>query len=374
MLPDLVKALPGFLLELSLDGIILDANALFDHAVETSAYGRPVATFVDASSKAKVARILANPKLASESTWELILIRADVGLESHNFSVLPGDGRVWLVELPRGRRVEQLNQELSALTTNLVTTQRELARDRARLASAYKKLEEQNTELERANRQLDDFAHVVSHDLRAPLRAIRTFAQWIEQDLGEQLSGESREHFSLLQNRVGLLDTMISNILMLARAGHTAGRSEPVDVGELLEEVVLLLQPPPTVTISGCDTLPVLTTRRAELQQVLMNLVGNALRHGGPDLARITVSAVPTDKGHTFRVSDDGRGIPAAAQERIWLPFQTASPREDIDGSGIGLAVVRKIVESRGGTMHVISEPGNGATFVFDWPNDPEEE
>jgi signal transduction histidine kinase len=344
---------PGFLLGISSDGLITEANDVFERAVGGDACGTSLASYVDAtSSHNKVARILANPRQASETTWELIVATNDT-LDAHTFAVVlqdNGDGLL-LIELPRDPRVDQLTDQLTRLNSDLASAQRELSRE--------------NRELDRVNKALDEFAHVVSHDLRAPLRAIGTFANWIERDVGPLLKDESKEHFDLLQNRVALLEKMISGILAAARAGRETVNKEDVDVGALVDEVVSLIDPHGSVSVTT-RALPTLHTERAPLQQVLMNLIGNAVKHGGRADLKIEVAANRDDRNWTFSVRDNGAGIPNEMQSRVWQLFQTGKPREDIDASGIGLSVVKNIVERRGGRVWLESSE-SGTAFFFDW-------
>lgn len=224
-------------------------------------------------------------------------------------------------------------------------------------------------ELERSNRDLDQFAYVASHDLKAPLRAIAHLATWLEEDLGPRLEGESRRYLELLRNRVERLEGLIDGILAYSRAGRRRGSVRDVDVAALVRETIDLLAPPPDVTIEIATPLPVVRTERTALQQVWMNLLSNALKHGrGAEPPRIRLGATDAGAFWDFWVADNGPGVPPEYQERIWGIFQTLRPRDEVEGSGIGLAVVRRLAEARGGRAWVESTPGAGATFHVLWP------
>ena len=219
--------------------------------------------------------------------------------------------------------------------------------------------------LERSNEELDAFAYAASHDLRAPLRGISNLAQWIEEDLQGSLREETREMLALMRSRMHRMEGLIDGILQYSRAGRVHEPPGPVDVGALVGDVVDLLAPPEgTVTIAS--DLPEVVTERTSLQQVFQNLIGNALKHAGTG-ARIAITAEDAGDFWQFAVADDGPGIPEEFHERIWGIFQTLQPRDTVEGAGIGLSLVRKLVEAQGGTVGLLSSPGAGATFTFTW-------
>lgn len=226
-------------------------------------------------------------------------------------------------------------------------------------------LERTAAALERSNQELDAFAYAASHDLRAPLRGIANLAQWIEEDLQGTLRDDTREMLGLIRSRMHRMEGLIDGILQYSRAGRLHEPPVTVDVAELIDEVVDLLGPPAgTVTTDGA--LPVVVTELAPLRQVFQNLIGNGLKHGGAAVA-IRVSAA--DEGDTwrFRVTDNGPGIPVEFHDRVWGMFQTLEPRDRVEGAGIGLSLVKKVVEGQGGTVGLESTPGAGAAFTFTW-------
>ena len=224
--------------------------------------------------------------------------------------------------------------------------------------------------LERSNRDLDHFAYVTSHDLRAPLRGIASISQWIEDDLGASVPEETKQHLELMRGRVKRLDALISGVLAYSRAGRGEGAIEKVSVKELLDETIELLAPvaPAKVVVEGA--MPTLTTQKVQLQQVLMNLISNALKYADRPDALASVSAQVEGSGYRFAVKDNGPGIAPQHHERIWGMFQTLQPRDRVEANGIGLAVVKKIVEAHGGKAWVESALGEGATFFFTWFDD----
>ncbi|MFP2899989.1 PAS domain-containing protein [Corallococcus sp. 4LFB] len=244
------------------------------------------------------------------------------------------------------------------------------------MVRARQQAEERNRELmrltqalEQSNRELDQFAYVASHDLKAPLRGIANLAEWLKEEVGENLTAEAREFIARLHGRVHRMEALIDGILTYSRAGKVS-EPGPVDTGALLKEVVELLAPPLEVGVSVQPGAPTVSAERVKLQQVFLNLVGNAIkftRLHRPD-PRIQVTWRDVGEQYAFTVTDNGAGIAPEFHERIWGIFQTLESRDRVEGTGIGLSVVRKIVETRGGRTWVDSAPGQGAAFHFTWP------
>jgi PAS domain S-box-containing protein len=229
-------------------------------------------------------------------------------------------------------------------------------------------LERLTRALEASNKELDQFAYAASHDLKAPLRGIGNLAQWIQDDASAVLSDESKEHLRLMHDRLHRMEALVDGMLAYARATKKKDSRERIDVGRLVRDVVELLDPPARVTIHIDPKLPTVDAERVPLQQVVMNLLSNAIKHGRADAPTIDVGCADAADEHDFRVADNGPGIPPESQDRIWDIFQTLETPDQVEGTGIGLAVVKKIVESRGGRAWVESVPGSGATFHFTWP------
>ena len=222
--------------------------------------------------------------------------------------------------------------------------------------------------LKRMNAELDAFAYAASHDLRAPLRGIANLAQWIEEDLGAsgELKSETSEMLGLMRSRMHRMEALIEGILQYSRAGRVDSKVEHVDTHRLVKEVVDLLSAPgATIEITN---LPTLETTLLPLQQVFMNLIGNALKYADRPDPVVRVTARDDGRFYEFSVSDNGPGIPAEYHTRIWGIFQSLEARDKVEATGIGLSLVKKLVEANGGRAWVESAPGQGATFRFLWP------
>lgn len=237
------------------------------------------------------------------------------------------------------------------------------------LLSAVDLTERVNAEREtqRMAKEIDQFVYVASHDLRAPLGAIDNLSSWLQQDLDEVLDPESRENLELLRMRVGRMESLLDGLLSYARAGAKKAEVESVDLGEVMAAVEALLLVPEGFAL-GLEGGLRIRTARAPLQQVLHNLVGNALKHHHADVGRVDVVVTEHVRHLEIAVRDDGPGIDPRFQEKIFDMFQTLRPRDEVEGSGLGLALVRKIVSSVGGDVRVDSAPGAGTTFTFTWP------
>jgi PAS domain S-box-containing protein len=224
------------------------------------------------------------------------------------------------------------------------------------------------SELAASRADLEQFAYAASHDLRAPLRAIDNLTQWIEEDLDSHLKGETRRNMELLKRRVRRMERMIDGILDYARADILGIELEEVDVEELLKEIVDLLDPPAGFKISIPEGMPIIETAKAPLQQVFSNLIHNAIKHHDKERGRIEIAMEEGEDHYCFMVRDDGPGIPETLHEKVFMMFRTLKSRDEVEGTGIGLALVKKIVERAGGSLSLDSSPGEGSTFLVRWP------
>jgi signal transduction histidine kinase/CheY-like chemotaxis protein len=245
-----------------------------------------------------------------------------------------------------------------------------VAHDVTDQVSSRKVSERLSQALAATNRELDQFAYVASHDLKAPLRGISNLSHWIEEGLAGKLDDETKEQMALMRGRVRRLEALIDGILTYSRAGRARDRIESFDVGALLAETRDLLAPPAEATIV-IGPMPQVEAERVPMQQVFLNLMSNALKHAGRRDPRIEVACVDEGVFLHFLVTDDGPGIAPEYQERIWAIFTTLQARDKVEGTGIGLSVVKKIVETRGGRVALDSALGKGATFHVYWPKRP---
>ncbi|GCL56917.1 sensor histidine kinase [Microcystis aeruginosa] len=221
--------------------------------------------------------------------------------------------------------------------------------------------------LVKRNQELESFAYVVSHDLKAPLRAIANLSQWLEEDLEENLTEETRHNLRLLQRRVYRLKTMIEGLLDYSRIGLSSLPEETVNLTELIEEIIASLAVPPDFTIEVKSPLPTLVTKRLLLSQVFSNLISNAIKHHQGHQGHVEIQAIDRGDYYEFSVKDDGPGIAPEHQEKIFQVFQILNSRDQKENTGIGLSIVKKILDNQGGRIGIESQAGEGATFYFTW-------
>jgi light-regulated signal transduction histidine kinase (bacteriophytochrome) len=222
--------------------------------------------------------------------------------------------------------------------------------------------------LEQRNQELDSFAYVVSHDLKAPLRAVANLSEWIEEDLAGSLTAANQEQMNLLRSRIYRMQSTIDGLIDYARVGRTDVPNELVVVAELLAETIESLAPPLTFTIRIAPNLPTLSTKRLLLFQVFANLIGNGIKHHDRLDGSLHIGIIERANFYEFTIADDGAGIQPEYHDTIFTIFQAVNPQNRSDSTGIGLAIVKKIIEAEGGKIRLESQMGQGTTFYFTWP------
>jgi PAS domain S-box-containing protein len=223
-------------------------------------------------------------------------------------------------------------------------------------------------ELESANEELKGFAYVVSHDLKAPLRAIGSLADWLSTDYADKIDDEGKEHMRLLVSRVHRMSGLIDGILQYSRVGRVTEAIVAVDLNRLVGEVIDLLAPPSNITVSVENPLPTIMAEPARIQQVFQNLLSNAIKYMDKPEGEIRIACGTEGKQWKFSVTDNGPGIESRHFEKIFQLFQTLAPRDRVESTGVGLTLVKKIVEMYGGRIWVESRVGEGSTFFFTLP------
>lgn len=240
--------------------------------------------------------------------------------------------------------------------------------------SAQKRAEEEREsfieDLSRSNRDLDDFAYVASHDLRAPLRVIDNASTWLEEDLADVLDEDSRENLQLLRSRVTRMDRLLDDLLEYSRIGRADDhRYQQLMRGDaLMQEVLMLVDKPAGFTIRIDPAFKDIQLVNMPLKQIFANLISNAIKHSETGTGTVDVTLQDADGHQVFSVTDDGPGIAPEFHEKIFQMFQTLKSRDQVEGSGMGLSIVQKHVQQAGGTISVHSAAGEGCEFRFNWP------
>jgi signal transduction histidine kinase len=276
-----------------------------------------------------------------------------------------------------GREVEGLRKDGTTFPMDLSVSEMWIGKRRmftgvVRDITERKRADEQRThllqQLSSANEELTNFAYVVSHDLKAPLRGIGSLADWLSEDYAAVFDEEGREHMRLLISRVHRMSALIDGILQYSRVGRIHERSVQVDLNAVVQEATDLLAPPPNITVTIENTLPSVVGDRTRIQQVFQNLISNAVKYMDKPSGEVRVGCAKRGGVWQFSVADNGPGIEARHFERIFQLFQTLSSRDKVESTGVGLSLVKKIVEMYGGEVWVESMVGKGSTFFFTLP------
>jgi signal transduction histidine kinase len=222
------------------------------------------------------------------------------------------------------------------------------------------------SELQSKNKELDQFAHIVSHDLKSPLRGIDNVISWIEEDHYEELSPKMKEYVQTIKGRVTRAENLIQGILAYARVDSEAIEKEMVDVNAMLDDIVSDMLLGHNVQV-GRMNMPHIYSERIPLLQVFSNLISNAIKYNDKQQCSVSISYKEYPKYYEFFAKDNGPGIAPGYHKRIFVIFQTLVERDSFESTGVGLAIVKKILDARKQHITIESEPGRGTTFSFTW-------
>jgi two-component system sensor kinase FixL len=218
------------------------------------------------------------------------------------------------------------------------------------------------------NRELEDFAYIVSHDLKAPLRGIKTLVDWISTDYQDKLDAQGKEHLNLLSNRVDRMHNLIDGILQYSRIGRMKEERVMVDLNKQIPEIIDMLVPPENITITIENKLPVIECEQTRILQIFQNLLSNAIKYMDKPQGRIKIGCVEENGCWKFSIADNGPGIEEKYYHKIFQIFQTLSARDEYESTGVGLTLVKKIIELYGGKIWIESKVSQGSTFFFTLP------
>lgn len=232
-----------------------------------------------------------------------------------------------------------------------------------------KMLEKQAIDLQNVNKELNDFAYIVSHDLKAPLRAIRSLANWLAADYADKFDDEGRENINLLICRVQRMHELINGVLQYSRVGRIKESVEKINLNSVVNEVIELIDPPGQITIDIVNVLPTIYFEKTRIAQVFQNLLSNAVKYNDKSTGLIKISSIISDGFVTFSVFDNGPGIEEKYFTKIFQIFQTLNPKDEIESTGVGLTLVKKIVEMYNGHIGIESKIGYGTTFYISFPD-----
>jgi signal transduction histidine kinase/HAMP domain-containing protein len=266
-------------------------------------------------------------------------------------------------------RVEQRTAELAQANKELESEIAERKRAEEELEALNRGLDSAVRDLSRSNKELQEFAYIAAHDLKAPLRAIATLADWISTDCAQNLDEQGKKQVGMLIDKVKQMSALIDGILKYSSAaGNSEQGRQEVDLNAVISEITEEINPPENIEIKIDDELPTLKCDKTHIVQIFQNLLTNAIKFMDKPDGRIRIGFTQQDDIWKFSVSDNGPGIDDKYFDKIFKMFQTLSQKDECEGSGIGLAIVKKIVELNNGKVWVESESGRGCTFFFTLP------
>jgi signal transduction histidine kinase len=268
---------------------------------------------------------------------------------------------------------DQLELRVQERTAELTAANDRLTKEIVRRERAEARKDQLLKELESANKELKDFAYIASHDLKAPLRGISTLAEWLAVDYADKFDEKGKKQIELLVGRTERMHNLIDGILQYSRVGKADEERVSVDLNQLVPEIIDLLGPVENINIEIENQLPTILFEKTRITQVFQNLLSNAIKYMDKPKGEIRIGCVKEDNFWKFGVSDNGPGIGEKNKDRIFQIFQTLAPRDQYESTGIGLTVVKKIVEIYGGKIWVESKLGKGSTFYFTVPVSVEE-
>lgn len=217
------------------------------------------------------------------------------------------------------------------------------------------------------NKQLDEFVYIVSHDLKAPLRGLASVTSFLEDELGTDLKPEVRDLLDMVKSRTTRMQSLIDGILHYSRMANNKTEKESVNVKDLITSIIDLLSVPNHVRIEYPDSMPVLFDEKIKLHEVFQNLISNAIKYNDKEKSEVKISFIDKGNHYEFAITDNGIGIKSEHFEKIFGVFQTLQSKDKQESTGIGLTIVKKIIEQQGGKVWIDSEFGKGATFKFTW-------
>lgn len=230
-----------------------------------------------------------------------------------------------------------------------------------------KMLKQETSELERINKDLEQFNYVASHDLKSPLNAIKQLVTWISEDCSTILPNDSKKHFKLLKQRTQRMESLLNDLLEYSRLSNLKASYQPINLKILIADISFLLDIPKTFSIVVDDKTVWVTPEAIEI--VLRNLILNSIKHHHTGSGKIHIQCDFDEYCTTVKVIDDGPGIDPQYHNQVQEMFQTLKPRDEVEGSGMGLAITSRVMENLGGSLNIESDGVNGTKIIISWPN-----
>jgi light-regulated signal transduction histidine kinase (bacteriophytochrome) len=238
---------------------------------------------------------------------------------------------------------------------------------------ALEKTNEQcQAELYKCQKEFEDFLYIVSHDFKSPIRDIKNLCEWIEEDFGEQVPDEAMKNLEIISNTAKKMEKMMSGLLELSRLGRMNPCIEPFNIGQESKNIIEQMNSPKKVSFRVLQEVPEFVTDHTLIKQVLGHLIDNAIKFNDDEHPKVELSARETGGFIEISVSDNGSGIAPEHHEKVFGIFSSLIPQSQMENTGMGLPIVKKIVENCGGTIELESGANQGATVRFFWPKNME--
>ncbi len=274
----------------------------------------------------------------------------------------------WNLARQASMKLDELEELVKERSKELIEKNNQLKMEIAEREQMELKLAGMIRKVESANKELQEFSSIVSHDLKAPLRGVKTLAKWILEDYGDKLDAKATQQMNLLMDRVDKIYGLIDGVLKYSKIGQDAGECNPVNLETFIPEVVNMVVPPEHIKVTIENQLPTIVCEETHIMQIFQNLISNAIKYNDKQQGWIKIACAEDGEFWKFSVADNGNGIGEEHFEKIFRMFHTIKQNERITGTGVGLTVVKKVVELYGGKIWIKSEVGKGSIFFFTFP------
>lgn len=264
------------------------------------------------------------------------------------------------IEVPLQGSNDKLGRALLEMRNNLLQSKETESKN-------LLELELYTKNLEKRNKELDQFAYITSHDLKSPLRGINNLAEWIEEDMNDTMSDESKKYFVMLRGRVHRMEALINSLLKYSRAGKVSTEIDKININTVVTDVLKRLAPSNKYAIYFDNSFPEIMANYQDIDDIFYELISNAIKYNNNSNPIINITYKTENKYYVFCIADNGTGISKEYHQKIFTIFQTLETRDKVESVGAGLAIVKKIVEENGGAIWVDSDEGKGAKFYFKW-------
>lgn len=264
------------------------------------------------------------------------------------------------IDVPMQGKNDKLGRALNEMRNNLIESKKTETKN-------LQDLELYTKNLEKRNKELDQFAYITSHDLKSPLRGINNLAEWIEEDMEDSMSVESKKYFVMLRGRVHRMEALINSLLKYSRAGKVNNEVEKININTVVSEVLKRIAPANKYAIYFDNSFPKILANYQDIDDIFYELISNAIKYNNNENPIVNITYKTENKYYVFCVADNGEGVSEEYHQKIFTIFQTLETRDKVESVGAGLAIVKKIVEENGGSVWIESEEGKGAKLYFKW-------